>query len=117
MSWPADETRERHTDPGRTNGGSVPANPPNLSATAGNTAGSKDAAPGPVQTPRSPEPDKQKPALDLLPSVSLPKGGAAIRGMGEKFSVTAANGTVAMSGAAAVQPGATGFDPGFGIVV
>jgi hypothetical protein len=33
----------------------------------------------------------------VLPSVSLPKGGGAIRDLGEKISVNAANGTAGMS--------------------
>src|SRR3954467_10904303 len=46
-----------------------------------------------------------------LPQVSLPKGGGAIRGMGEKFSVNAATGTGAMSMPLAVSPGRSGFGP------
>ncbi|HEY1584286.1 MAG TPA: SpvB/TcaC N-terminal domain-containing protein [Polyangia bacterium] len=33
----------------------------------------------------------------VLPSVSLPKGGGSVRGLGEKFSVNAANGTAGLS--------------------
>jgi hypothetical protein len=34
---------------------------------------------------------KRQSAADLLPSVTLPKGGGAVRGIGEKFSIIAAD--------------------------
>jgi RHS repeat-associated protein len=46
-----------------------------------------------------------------VPSVSLPKGGGAIRGIGEKFSVNAATGTGSMSVPLPVSPGRSGFGP------
>ena len=51
-------------------------------------------------------------AADLLPSVSLPKGGGAIRGLDEKFSVNAATGTATMVLPLPLSPGRSGFTPG-----
>jgi RHS repeat-associated protein len=45
------------------------------------------------------------------PSVSLPKGGGAIRDIGEKFSVTAATGTASLTVPVATSPGRAGFGP------
>jgi hypothetical protein len=48
---------------------------------------------------------------DVLPSVSLPKGGGAIRGLGEKVSVNVANGTAGMSLPLPLSSGRSGFTP------
>jgi RHS repeat-associated protein len=45
------------------------------------------------------------------PSVSLPKGGGAIRGIGEKFSTNPVTGTGSMSVPIATSPGRSGFGP------
>lgn len=45
------------------------------------------------------------------PSISLPKGGGAIRGMGEKFAANPVTGTGSMSIPIAVSPGRSGFNP------
>jgi RHS repeat-associated protein len=45
------------------------------------------------------------------PSISLPKGGGAIRGIGEKFGVNAATGTGSTSVPIATSPGRSGFGP------
>lgn len=45
------------------------------------------------------------------PSVSLPKGGGAVRDIGEKFSVSAATGTASLSVPVATSPGRSGFGP------
>ncbi len=45
------------------------------------------------------------------PSVTLPKGGGAIRGVGEKFSVNPVTGTGSMSVPIATSPGRAGFGP------
>jgi hypothetical protein len=50
-------------------------------------------------------------SVDLLPSVTLPKGGGAIRGIGEKFSVNAATGTASMVVPLPLSPGRSGFTP------
>ncbi len=45
------------------------------------------------------------------PSISLPKGGGAIRGMGEKFAANPATGTGSMTVPIAATPGRAGFGP------
>ena len=45
------------------------------------------------------------------PSISLPRGGGAIRGMGEKFEANPVTGTGSMSAPTATGPGCSGFGP------
>jgi RHS repeat-associated protein len=45
------------------------------------------------------------------PPISLPKGGGAIRGMGEKFAANPVTGTSSMSVPIATSPGRSGFGP------
>ena len=45
------------------------------------------------------------------PAISLPKGGGAIKGMGEKFSANPVTGTSSMSVLIATTPGRSGFGP------
>src|ERR1700733_11808958 len=45
------------------------------------------------------------------PSVTLPKGGGAIRDIGEKFSVSAATGTAGLTVPIATSRGRVGFGP------
>lgn len=56
--------------------------------------------------------DKPKLAADILPSVSLPKSGGAIRGLGEKFAVNAATGTASMSIPLPLSPARGSAAPG-----
>src|SRR5215218_6166842 len=51
------------------------------------------------------------PPAATLPSVSLPKGGGAIRGIGEKFAANPVTGTGSMSVPLAASPGRSGFGP------
>jgi hypothetical protein len=46
-----------------------------------------------------------------LPSLSLPKGGGAIRGIGEKFAVNSVSGTGSLSLPIYASPGRSGFGP------
>src|SRR2546427_640565 len=46
-----------------------------------------------------------------IPSISLPKGGGAIRGLGEKFAANPVTGTGSMSVPIATSPGRSGFGP------
>src|SRR5207248_3572947 len=46
-----------------------------------------------------------------IPSISLPKGGGAIRGIGEKFAANPVTGTGSMSVPIATSPGRSGFGP------
>lgn len=52
----------------------------------------------------------QNPALQT-PSISLPKGGGAIRDIGEKFSVNASNGSASMSVPLFTTPSRSDFHP------
>src|SRR4051812_6481146 len=45
------------------------------------------------------------------PSISLPKGGGALKGIDEKFTVNAVNGTAALSVPLPLSPGRSGFTP------
>lgn len=45
------------------------------------------------------------------PQISLPKGGGAIRGIGEKFQTNAATGTGKLTVPLSVSPGRSGFGP------
>ena len=45
------------------------------------------------------------------PAVSLPKGGGAIRGIGEKFAANPVTGTGSMTVPIATSPGRSGFGP------
>ncbi|MGN6566597.1 MAG: SpvB/TcaC N-terminal domain-containing protein, partial [Flavipsychrobacter sp.] len=45
------------------------------------------------------------------PSISLPKGGGALKGIDEKFSVNAVNGTAALQVSLPITPGRGGFTP------
>src|SRR5512137_2792763 len=45
------------------------------------------------------------------PSISLPKGGGAIRGIGEKFAANPVTGTGSMSVPLTTSPGRSGFGP------
>jgi hypothetical protein len=45
------------------------------------------------------------------PTINLPKGGGAIRGIGEKFSANPVTGTGSMSVPIAASPGRSGFGP------
>ena len=72
----------------------------------------RPAAPPPLGgTGESAADERRQTAADLLPSVSLPKGGGAIRGMGEKFSVNPVTGTGALSIPVPLSPGRSGFTP------
>ena len=45
------------------------------------------------------------------PSISMPKGGGAIRGIGEKFAANPVTGTGSMTVPIATSPGRSGFGP------
>lgn len=58
-----------------------------------------------AETPRG-DPQQQS-----TPALTLPKGGGAIRGMGEKFSANPVTGTGSVSVPIALSPGRSGFGP------
>ena len=49
--------------------------------------------------------------LTSTPAINLPKGGGAIRGMGQKFAANPVTGTGSMSVPIATSPGRSGFSP------
>src|SRR6185369_381264 len=49
--------------------------------------------------------------LTTPPTISLPKGGGALRGIGEKFTANPVTGTGSMSVPIATSPGRSGFNP------
>ena len=51
------------------------------------------------------------------PTVSLPKGGGAMRGIGEKFSANPVTGTGSMSMPIALSPGRGGFGPQLALLI
>lgn len=73
-------------------------------------------APGVTHRPesaprRSPDGQEQQPFALQVPQVALPKGGGAIKGIDEQFTVNAANGTMALSFALPFTPGRGGSTP------
>src|SRR6476661_7495097 len=53
----------------------------------------------------------QEPFSTSAPAITLPKGGGAIRGIGEKFAANPVTGTGSMSVPIATSPGRSGFGP------
>jgi RHS repeat-associated protein len=58
-----------------------------------------------------PDTNGEEQKISSAPSISLPKGGGAIRGIGEKFAANPVTGTGAMSVPIASSPGRSGFGP------
>jgi RHS repeat-associated protein len=65
----------------------------------------------PGQPERENVPANQQGSLPRPPSISLPKGGGAIRGIGEKFAANPVTGTGSLSVPIATSPGRSGFGP------
>src|SRR5262245_16516527 len=57
------------------------------------------------------EPGERSHAAPQPPAISLPKGGGAIRGIGEKFAANPVTGTGSMTVPIATSPGRAGFGP------
>jgi hypothetical protein len=65
-----------------------------------------------MQPPNAQKTDnKQGPDQEKQPKISLPKGGGAIQGIGEKFQVNPVTGTGSLSIPIAMRPGRSGFTP------
>jgi RHS repeat-associated protein len=81
--------------------------------TAGGSEGPAGSQPGTDASDGtiSAKPGAKDSPADLLPSVTLPKGGGAIKGLDEKFSVNAATGTASMAVPLPLSPGRSGFTP------
>lgn len=71
---------------------------------------SPSSAPG-QSTASSSNAPQEKSFLIAAPSISLPKGGGAIRGMGEKFAANPVTGTGSMTVPIATSPSRSGFGP------
>src|SRR5213596_2995507 len=69
--------------------------------------------PGAEEAPASAAPDGGEAGGTGVgaPSITLPKGGGAIRGIGEKFGANPVTGTGSLSVPIAVSPGRSGFGP------
>src|SRR5580658_170534 len=84
-----------------------------------NRYGDDDAKRGPpggfAGAPSKPAEDKPAPTSGSGPAAppipSIPKGGGAVRGIGEKFSANAVTGTASLQVPIAVSPGRAGFHP------
>ena len=70
-------------------------------------AGGSDRAP--AASPQGPQ--TSAPFAVSAPKIELPKGGGAIRGIGEKFGANPVTGTGSMSVPIATSPGRSGFGP------
>ncbi len=65
----------------------------------------------PSSSPENQETSQSDRYFTSAPQVSLPKGGGAIKGMGEKFAANPVTGTGSMSVPIATSPGRSGFGP------
>lgn len=70
--------------------------------------GSSDSSQSTTSSTQSPQ---EKSFQIAAPSISLPKGGGAIRGIGEKFAANLVTGTGSMTVPIATSPGRSGFRP------
>src|SRR5690349_17159533 len=99
------DSRRPPLDAGTSSGTTGPA------GASGHSAGPVSPRAGTSESAASAGTDKLARAADFLPSVSVPTGGGAIRGLDEKFSVNAATGTAAMVVPLPLSPGRSGFTP------
>ena len=63
------------------------------------------------ETRQGSEPAQQNSDFVSAPEITLPKGGGAIKGIGEKFAANPVTGTGSMSVPIATSPGRAGFGP------
>jgi RHS repeat-associated protein len=68
---------------------------------------------GPASNARSGETETSRSSSsgNSMPAISLPKGGGAIRGIGEKFAANPVTGTGTLTIPIAISPGRSGFGP------
>ena len=69
------------------------------------------ADPDPVHREEKSSEGVSGPVTQQFPSISLPKGGGAIRGIGEKFTANPVTGTGSVTIPLAMSPGRSGFAP------
>ncbi|RKG71640.1 toxin [Corallococcus sp. CA054B] len=72
--------------------------------------GKPSASQRPTPGPGVPEASGESTAASLLPALTLPKGGGAVRGIGEKFSTNPVTGTGSLSIPLATSAGRAGFE-------
>ncbi|KAK6529747.1 hypothetical protein TWF281_008909 [Arthrobotrys megalospora] len=81
-------------------------------STRGNDASNKQETPsGPARGSQGETSTQTSQPQTSQPSISLPKGGGAIRGIGEKFGANPVTGTSSLSVPIATSPGRSGFGP------
>jgi RHS repeat-associated protein len=87
-------------------------NSPNAAGQADGHGGSKASSPLDRYSVQPRQEDDKSPYFkSAAPSISLPKGGGAIKGIDEKFSVNAVNGTAGLEIGLPLTPGRGGFTP------
>jgi hypothetical protein len=77
----------------------------------GEEADTADGPPGQRDAPAPSTPGTPEAGAGLLPSISLPKGGGAIRGIDEKLSVSQPTGTASLTVGVFTSPARQGFGP------
>jgi len=86
-----------------------------LNRTTGQTEQSDFSDRGPVPgtgNPTAPSQERESPFNSIeIPQISLPQGGGAIQGIGEKFTANPVTGTGSMAVPIAMSPGRGGFGP------
>jgi RHS repeat-associated protein len=69
------------------------------------------AMPQPAPADRRHDPEQAKQGASFVPTISLPTGGGAIRGIDEKLTVALATGSASLTVPVATSPSRHGFDP------
>jgi RHS repeat-associated protein len=111
IGGPRDERRGASPGSASPSGGGAKAlGAPGASASAGGAPAAAGPARADAGTGGGPSEQAQG-ASSLLPALTVPTGGGAIRGIGEKFSVNAATGTASLGVPLAASPGRAGFGP------
>src|SRR5262249_31791204 len=82
------------------------------------TEGARGGSPADQHPGRAPAPSGgrgEAKTFSRPPALALPKGGGAIRGIGEKFSTNLSTGTASLSVPIATSPGRSGFELHLGL--
>ena len=91
--------------------GSKPWNTGKITGMSGGIFGTVGGASSSSSSSSRTTSDHQNVSTAAVPSISLPKGGGAIRGIGEKFSTNLATGTGSLTVPIYTSPGRSGFGP------
>ena len=76
-----------------------------------NNRGNSSVQDSSLNPDRSSRSSSSGPSSVAAPTISLPKGGGAIKGIGEKFAANPATGTGSLTVPIATSPGRVGFGP------